>query len=323
MPRPSAGYACRGATVRDLAAVLGFLDACDVHDWGEPDFTEDALRQEWSHAGLDLSTDTWLVLDPADEVVGYGWLLARAGHTRLDGRGAVHPKHRGRGVGTYLLDRMEARAAEHRKLAPPDRPVQLGVDTNAPDRAVRRMLEARGFRPVRHFWRMDIELEPGLPWPDPPSGISLRNFVRDADAVMVHAAIEESFAGTYAWVPRTFGEWSERRLDDPSFDPSLWWVALDGDEVTGALLAEITGGFGWVGIVCVRERWRGRRIGQSLLRTALAELKYRGIHRVSLEVDSENETGATRLYERVGMRVARRYDSYGRVLAPTASAPQR
>jgi mycothiol synthase len=323
MSKPPTGYTSRGATPGDLGAVLRLLDACDVHDWGEPDFTEDALRQEWSHAGLDLGIDTWLVLHPADGVVGYGWLLPRAGHTRLDGRGAVHPGHRGRGVGTYLLDRMEARAAEHRALAPADRPMQFGVDTNAPDHIVHRMLEARGFRPVRHFWRMDIELAPRLRRPDPPPGISVRNFIRDADGIRVHAAIEEAFAGTYAWVPRTFEEWSQRRFGDPSFDPSLWWVAEEGAEVAGALLAEVTGHFGWVGILCVRERWRGRRIGESLLRTAFAELRRRGIERVSLEVDSENETGATRLYERVGMRVARRYDAFGKVLAPGTPARQR
>jgi ribosomal protein S18 acetylase RimI-like enzyme len=31
---------------------------------------------------------------------------------------------------------------------------------------------------------------------------------------------------------------------------------------------------------------------------------------VGLEVDSENETGATALYERAGMRVTRRYDTF-------------
>jgi ribosomal protein S18 acetylase RimI-like enzyme len=36
---------------------------------------------------------------------------------------------------------------------------------------------------------------------------------------------------------------------------------------------------------------------------------------VGLEVDSENESGATRLYERAGMHVTRRYATYEKALA--------
>ena len=45
-------------------------------------------------------------------------------------------------------------------------------------------------------------------------------------------------------------------------------------------------------------------IGLALLQTAFEEFRRRGRVRAGLGVDAQNPTGATRLYERAGMRVA-------------------
>jgi ribosomal protein S18 acetylase RimI-like enzyme len=47
-----------------------------------------------------------------------------------------------------------------------------------------------------------------------------------------------------------------------------------------------------------------------LLRHAFREFRHRGFRRARLGVDAENTTGAVRLYEQVGMRQIRRYDTY-------------
>jgi ribosomal protein S18 acetylase RimI-like enzyme len=53
----------------------------------------------------------------------------------------------------------------------------------------------------------------------------------------------------------------------------------------------------------VRRPWRGRGLGRALLLHTFAEFQRRGMNRISLGVDAENPTGATRLYESVGMIV--------------------
>ena len=58
------------------------------------------------------------------------------------------------------------------------------------------------------------------------------------------------------------------------------------------------------------EAGRGRGIGRALLEHALGVLAARGATRVQLNVDSGNETGATRLYEAAGMIVRRWFDCY-------------
>jgi ribosomal protein S18 acetylase RimI-like enzyme len=60
----------------------------------------------------------------------------------------------------------------------------------------------------------------------------------------------------------------------------------------------------------VRNPWRRRGLGLALLRHAFAELGRLGADRVGLGVDAENVTGALRLYERAGMHVTRRYDTW-------------
>ena len=59
----------------------------------------------------------------------------------------------------------------------------------------------------------------------------------------------------------------------------------------------------------------GRGLGLALLRHGFGALYRRGDRQVFLDVDSENRTGATRLYERAGMRVEHRWDYWVKRLA--------
>jgi mycothiol synthase len=303
------GYSVRAATWDDLQAVVTLLRDCDMSDWGSPDVDEGDLRHEWGMPELDMATDTWLVLDEAGSPVGYSWLLARADHTALDTWGAVHPRHRGRGVGPSLLDLMERRAGEHAAQTPAGREVRIHNHVIGPDRPAHALLEARGYRLARHSWRMDVKLEAEPVATKPPEGISVRRFRPEEDARTVHAVVEEAFAEHWGWVPRSFEDWATVHLHE-RLDPDLWLLACDGPDVAGVLLGGVSEGIGWVETLGVRPAWRGRGIGEHLLRLSFAEFHRRGLPDVSLNVDAGNETGATRLYERVGMHMARVYDTY-------------
>ena len=314
------GYTVRPAAWDDLGDVARMLRTIDIHDTGHPDMGESELASDWRHPGLVLATDTWLVFDADGNLTAYAWLLPRDGHVRLNGWGAVHPDHRGRGIGTLLLDLSEGRAVEHRAEAPPERDVEIEIGTMAPDHDVRAMLETRGFRSVRQFWRMEIALEPGMTAGPHLDGVAIRSFVRRTDDRAVHAVLTESFEGQWGFVARPFDEWAAHRLDDPDHDPSVWFVANEGDELVGALVGA-TGrdGVGWVHTLGVRKAWRGRGVAASLLRHAFVAFSGKGMHAAALGVDSEYETGATRLYSRVGMHVTHHYNSYVKILPGRAS----
>jgi mycothiol synthase len=290
------------------------LRVCDIADWGRPNTTDEEIGDTWSIPGVDLPSDTWLAWS-GEKLRGYAWLLARADHCELDGWGAVHPEHRGRGLGSFLLDAVQARAAQHAALAPPGKGVVLRTEVAAPDRPAHELLERRGFSLDRHFWRMDVELHPERQqepaWPD---GIAVRTFLPDQDERAVHAAFEEAFADHYAHVPWSFDDWVAMRIRGEGFDPSLWFLALEGAEIVGALAGRIIEDVAWVETLGVRRPWRHRGIGESLLRQAFAEFRRRGLEKSSLYVDAQNETGATALYERVGMSVACQFDLYQKQL---------
>jgi len=88
-------------------------------------------------------------------------------------------------------------------------------------------------------------------------------------------------------------------------------LARDGDVPVGALTAS-SGDGGWVDWLGVLPSHRGRGIGHALLRRSFAEFAERGMRRVMLNVDAENVTGATAVYERAGMRVVNAWDLWER-----------
>lgn len=292
------------------------IAAAEAFDTGLGDTTPDFLLEEWEGPGFDLSQDAWLVFaegsDPAEasDPVGYASIDGRDQERRLGSGVIVHPEHRGRGIGWYLTDVVGARAAERAALASPGGRVVLIASLPAQDRAGHRLLEERGFTPVRHFWHMEASLTDEQAPPVPVPGVGLRGFVLGQDDRAVHRAIQESFAEHWGFVAREFDEWAAHRLHEHTFDPELWWVAEEGTEVVAALCGNVGDGVAWVGMLGVRTPWRKRGIGEALLRHSFQEFRRRGIGTVRLGVDAANETGATALYERVGMHVIRQFDVF-------------
>jgi mycothiol synthase len=313
-PKPPAGYSVRGATLDDVPAVIELLLLADVHDWGSPDFTEDELRFGWRFPELDLGRDVWLVHTDDGSLIGYGWLLPRNGHRQLNGWGVVHPEYRGRGIGAYLMELREHGARLHAALAAPGERVVNHFEMIAPDRGSHELAGRFGYREARHFWQMAIELSGPVPKIPPPDGLRVRTVDPDSDLPGVHRAVTESFAEHWGYVAMAFDDWAKLRVEDPGFDPTLWWLAVDGEgedeRLAGVLLGSIDEGEGYVNTLGVLSAWRGRGVGQALLRRSFAEFKRRSVSTVKLFVDAGNETGATRLYERVGMRVYRQYDTW-------------
>ena len=97
-------YQLRAPTRDDADAVAHVLA-----DAGQTVLGVDFLRDEWSRVGFDLATDAWVVADGEGTIVAYGQVL-RDEPSIVEGWGVVHPKHRGRGIGVSLMNRIEQRA---------------------------------------------------------------------------------------------------------------------------------------------------------------------------------------------------------------------
>jgi mycothiol synthase len=299
------GFRRRGARPDDAEAVYAVIAALDARFGGDHTFTAADVLDDWRE--LDLERDAW-VWERDGRIAAYGALFLRPGH--FDADGYVHPDFFGCGLGSAIVDATEARAAE---LAA----AQLANAVLAADRRAAELLESRGYREVRRFYRMAITLDGPPPPPEWPEGIEVATF-DPAEARELHAAREEAFADEWNHVEEPFEHFERLRLQSERLDPTLWWVARDGGEIAGFLLAawKTNGDAGWIASLGVRRPWRRRGLGLALLRQALGEFHRRGERLVQLGVDAASPTGATRLYERAGMHVVWEGILFEKALAP-------
>lgn len=311
-----AGYRFRAPTPDDLEPAAAVLIADQLHDVGEAVLDANFLRNRWRREGFDLARDAWVAIDPDGTVVGYGQAMLEEPGT-VESFGVVHPGRRGRGIGSALLDRIEARAADRLAGVPSAR---FRHSINASDGAAAAMLEARGLRPVRHFWHMQLDLT-GPVEPGPASaGIEIAGITSPDDLPAVHVVLEEAFADDWGNYPEPYAQWVDEEASGPDYDPTLWLRATENGEMLGTLTGNLWDDRGWVGYLGVRARGRGRGIGAALLRESFARFAAHGARYVVLNVDAENTTGATALYERVGMRVVDRWDLWERAAATREAA---
>jgi mycothiol synthase len=302
------GYALRAPTPDDLDAVADVLAADDLLEAGQIVLGADFVREGWSRADFDLATDAWVVADGGGTIVGYGH-VERERPDVVESWGVVHPEHRGRGIGASLLDRIEERASELLVGVPSAR---FRHAINAGDPAAAAMLNARGLRVVRHFWHMQIDLTGPIEPGPAPDGIEINGIESPGDLPAVHTVLQGAFADDWGYHPQPFDRWAEEYAASPSYDPTLWLLATAGGKPAGVLTANVWGDHGWVGELGVLASHRGRGIGAALIRRSFDTFERRGLRRVILNVDAENPTGATALYERVGMSVLRRWDLWER-----------
>ena len=291
-------------TADDVADVVE-LYASIEEECGIPAIAKDEVR-DWLNE-LDDSFTVVVARDGGDAVGTASLWDANQAHERLFL--GVRARACERGIYERLLDWGEGRA---RELAGKG-PARLRSWTQDSDEALSETLSARGYELVRHFLTMEIDLatEPAQPaW---PQGIRLRTF-RPDDARRVYEADSEAFADHWDSFDLAFEDWRKHFLESSSFDPTLWFLAEDGDEIAGFALCrgERRPDTGHVGVLGVRRPWRRRGLGTALLLHSFHQLRRRGRAKADLGVDAENLTGAVALYERAGMRPVRRSDTYER-----------
>jgi ribosomal protein S18 acetylase RimI-like enzyme len=298
------GFTLRDVTDADAPVVADVMNAYDAEFGTGEVMSERDVRSSWVDIG-DRGTAS-LAVDADGAPAGYVEIFPRGEETGVDGY--VHPAHFDCGLGAAFVSLGERRATDLGSTS-------VVAGTLAADRRATDLFTGRGWSHERVFLRMAIDLRGDERRPQPPPGLELRQF-RSEDARAFHAAREEAFADHWNHRAEAFDEYRRRAIDTDDFDPTLWWIVEDGNEIAAILrcTAQRFGG-GWVNSVGVRPRWRRRGLGEVLLRTAFAEFANRGERRVALGVDAQNATGATRLYDRVGMQVVFHANVFRKALA--------
>ncbi|HEX2739423.1 MAG TPA: GNAT family N-acetyltransferase [Rubrobacter sp.] len=306
------GYETRAPAREDVEAVTAMISACQLADTGETDISVEEMLDDW-HA-VDLAEDAVMVTAPDGRIAGYADVLNRS-FVMVSVYGYVHPDFREKGIGSYLVAWGERWTRDRMPQAPENARVVVQHYINAANEEARRLMESSGYAPIRGVYVMETRLDDAPPLPHWPTGISVRTFVPDRDERTTYEAVEEAFRDLWGRPTSPFERFL-RETEKETFDPSLWFIAEDGDEIAGVILCKTLAGEGWVEVVGVLRPWRKRGLGLALLRHAFAEFHTRGIHKVSLSVDAESITGAPRLYGRAGMSVRESYLIHLKELRP-------
>ena len=283
----------------------------------EPDLNREAIRHQLSSPEAALQEHR-LVLDASGRPVGVLIVEVDPVGRRIFLEPSAIP---GEGVLLSALIDMGLQAAPRLCGGKPGWGVETGA--YATDEPARTALLAAGFAPVRRFWRMQVDFDGPVPEPEPPPGVTRTVAVSQADRRVLHSIFESSFADHFGSVPERFEAWKgwfEARRDAL---PQTWWIAwLDGDPVGGIVqdASRAERGLGYVRSVGVLSSVRRRGIAGWLLQCAFADAAKRGLRGMSLGVDSENGSGAVRLYERHGMRAVHVVDLYRRPLGEESRA---
>lgn len=298
-------------TPDDAGRWAGLLAACEQVDRIGEHYDGADCAEELADPDLDLAVDSLLVLDGERAVAALVMPLRTGGSRRLIADGAVHPEHRGRGIGTALIEVARRRAAER------DATVMLWADEALPDVAA--LASRSGFTPVR--WWSDLRRDLSdpvhpVPLPDGLTAIALGpGYDPHRWDERLRAAHNAAFADHWGSTVLSAEAWRHHETGSRNFRPALSVAACTpSGEVGGYVLAfEYTAETERTGmrqlhvatVGTVRE-WRGRGVAGALLAHVLAAGATAGFTRSSLTVDSANPTGALGVYARAGYALHRR-----------------
>ncbi len=318
------GYSVRTATMDDASTVHGLIAACDIAVVGQTDLTAEELAQDWKEPGTNLATDTQLVFAADGRLVGYAVIADHFRPVTPYFDVYVHPDlwADDQGIGAALMEWCEARARQVFDKVPADARVALHGYTYSTDTFYQNTLSAAGLIPIRHSFHMRINFDGAPQTPVWSDGISVRTFQADEDKHLVLDVLRASFQDHWGYAEQPYEEHYERWLHywNDDFDPSLWFLAIDGETIAGICLCKPSRGgdenLGWVQTLGVRREYRKRGVGRALLLHAFHDLYQRGKKAVGLGVDASSLTGAVRLYENAGMNVHKRFDLYEKELRP-------
>jgi len=318
------GFTERAATLDDLDEAVKLMNLWSQNLIGEDDITDVAmLRNEMELPDFKPEEDLRVVFDPDGKMVGYVevWTTSKPPvHPWIYGR--IHPDYEGMGIGTWLMKWAEDRALKALSGVPDDLRFAPRTGINMEATGSKKLFDDLGYKHIRSFYQMRINMDTPVPEPEWPEGMELRTYNPETDAEAVYRADTESFRDHFGFVEQPF----EEGLRDfihimtkyEGFDPTLWFLAMDGKEIAGISLCRLRAfddpDLGFVNILAVRRPWRKRGLGLALLRHSFNELYRRGQRKAGLGVDAENLTGALSLYEKAGMHVHRQFDSYEKEL---------
>ena len=295
----------------DYPKMIGIITACKDVDREERSETVEDLRNQYAHLhNCDPYTDM-LFAEINDEPVAYarvGWFEEKDPVMRV----YYHfffllPEWRGRGIEEAIARWAEKRLKKIAESHPKDVKRVFSVECSEHQQDKIALLAGLGYKPERYFVSMSRPLT-GIPEAALPEGIEVRPVTPEQHDLLWQAS-NEAFRDHWGFSEpddKDYAEWRNSRW----FQPQLWQVAWDGDEVVGQVQnfidtlenQDYKRQHGYTEGISVRRPWRGRGVAKALIVRSMHMHKALGMTEVALGVDTNNPNGALKLYESLGYK---------------------
>jgi ribosomal protein S18 acetylase RimI-like enzyme len=301
---PPAGFVARPATEDDIDDMARLVQAVDQHDDGVVEPIRTHLEDEWANPLFDAADDTALAFADDGTLAAFAICWGIEPTASVEAWINVHPAHRRKGLGTWSVRWAELRTSRY---LTPGTSTLLRPSLSSDEG--RTFLEGLGYRYARTFWHMSRPLDGTERFGSTPMGVAIRPY-REGDGPAIHRVLEDAFEGHFGFDRMVYDAWEAANLRAPSTELDLVFLAEREGRAVGAIMAGFVEEESWVTELGVLQDHRGLGIGRALLRRAFAELAARGRTSVKLNVDGDNRSGATRLYEQEGMTRGRSWQFY-------------
>ena len=307
----------------DFPAMAAVVNECNKFD--QIDHTESVADIAATYRNL-LNCDPhkdMIFAELQGDVIGFGrvwWVLKSDGTRTYVHFALLLPQWREKGIRLAMLDRNERRTWEIAADHPKDESRYFETWAADTETDWERLLVGASYKPVRYLFEMvrpNLDDIPDLPLPE---GLEVRP-VKPEHYRKIWDAAGEAFQdhwGAAEWKDEWFQQWQEKSY----FNPELFQIAWDGDEVVGTVLnyisqeenSEFNRKRGYTEEITVRRPWRRRGLARALIARSFKVLKERGMTQAALAVDAENISGALKLYQDMGFRTVKRYTTYHKPL---------
>jgi mycothiol synthase len=307
-----AGYSQRAATLEDAADIARLF--CEASDARGEDYvvTSEEITRRWQYPLWDIVTSSQSFFNPQGEIVAHVevWNHHDPTHPWINWEMLIDDHWEA--VLRVLMAWGEQKTLRALERCQPEERFAPVTDCSegTPQHA---LLTSLGYRNIRHFYHMSITFQAAPVVQGLPEGLTLRTFDYPADLEAMAIAQDEIWQDHYGYVARPQAQviamWKDRIEKNSRFDATTWYLAIDDatGEIAGLVLCDprepTKPDQGYINIIGVRRAYRKKGLAQAMITHAFAEFWRRGQTTVTLGVDASSLTGATRLYERVGMSI--------------------
>ncbi|CAA9265908.1 MAG: Acetyltransferase, GNAT family [uncultured Blastococcus sp.] len=329
LPALPDGLTVRPLAADDVAGAAALLEAAEELDDTGEHWSPDDLTEWWVNDLLDLERDGLAVLAADGTLVAWATALALPTFRdafRISLEARVLPAWRGRGIGRALLAWQLARGKEIHAERHPGHPAVLEVAVHTSMTSLESLVRRAGLSQERWYFVMERPLADLPRVPDLP-GVELAPFTWDRDDE-VRRAHNAAFTEHHGSAERDQTTWRTLFTGQRAFRPELSSLALADGAVVAYTLAYVfeadTAATGYeqvdLGQIGVLPAARGRGLAKATIAAVLRRAAEHGCRSAGLQVDSENTTGALRLYEGLGFTRRRTQVSWALALPPVGEA---